>query len=57
MRSTVEIDATTWRKWTFDVPDPLGADEPVTLILSLHGGGSVGAWQRGYFPAEDFADA
>lgn len=56
MRTSVETDTATNRKWTFDVPDPLGPDEPVTLILSLHGGGSVGAWQRGYFPAEDFAD-
>lgn len=56
MRSSVETDAASGRKWTFDVPEPLGADEPVTLILSLHGGGSVGAWQRGYFPAEDVSD-
>lgn len=56
MRSSVETDAASGRKWTFDVPEPLGEDEAVTLILSLHGGGSVGAWQRGYFPAEDLAD-
>lgn len=56
MRSSVETDPASGRKWTFDVPEPLDGDEPVTLILSLHGGGSVGAWQRGYFPAEDFAD-
>jgi hypothetical protein len=28
----------------------------VTLILSLHGGGSYGNWQRHYFPLMDFKD-
>ena len=28
----------------------------LTFLLNLHGGGSVGSWQRLYFPAQDFAD-
>ncbi len=29
----------------------------MTFILNLHGGGSVGAWQREYFSAYEYADA
>ena len=29
----------------------------MTFILNLHGGGSVGVWQREYFPAYEYADA
>ncbi|MGH7025006.1 MAG: hypothetical protein ACREEB_15650 [Caulobacteraceae bacterium] len=45
------------RKYTLDEPDDLAPDEQVTFILSLHGGGSVGSWQRLYFPACDFVNA
>lgn len=45
------------RKSYLDSPTGLGPDEEVTLILNLHGGGSVGAWQREYFPAYDYVDA
>ena len=30
--------------------------EPVVFILSLHGAGSIGNWQRHYFPAMDYKD-
>lgn len=48
------VDEKTGRKFYLDDPDDLRAGEPLTFILSLHGGGSVGAWQRLYFPAFDF---
>jgi pimeloyl-ACP methyl ester carboxylesterase len=47
------IEPRTGRKFFLDYPCDLRADEPVTLILNLHGGGSVGNWQRHYFPAVD----
>ncbi|HEY1750045.1 MAG TPA: hypothetical protein VGG29_02210 [Caulobacteraceae bacterium] len=48
------VDEKTGRKFYLDDPDDLRAGEPVTFILNLHGGGSVGAWQQRYFPAIDF---
>jgi hypothetical protein len=45
------IDEKTGRKFYLDDPDDLGSTEKVIFLLSLHGGGSVGAWQRAYFPA------
>ena len=48
-------DDKTGRKFYLDTPDELG--EGAVLILNLHGGGSVGAWQRAYFPAKDFTNA
>jgi pimeloyl-ACP methyl ester carboxylesterase len=48
------IDEQTGRKFYLDDPDDLKPGEKVTFILNLHGGGSVGAWQRAYFPAVDF---
>jgi hypothetical protein len=56
VESTTAIDEKTGRKYYLDEPDHLGADEPVVFLLSLHGGGSVGHWQRQYFPAFDYAD-
>jgi hypothetical protein len=56
MPHSTEVEAVTGRKFYLDAPDDLKPDEPVTFILNLHGGGSVGAWQRGYFPAQDFKD-
>jgi len=55
MAHRTEVEASTGRKFYLDEPDDLRADESVTFILSLHGGGSVGAWQRLYFPAHDYA--
>ena len=41
----------TGRTFLLDYPCDLKAGESVTFILSLHGGGSSGTWQRRYFPA------
>ena len=51
------VDQKTGRKCYLDFPSDLSDGEEVTFILNLHGGGSVGAWQREYFPAYDYADA
>jgi len=56
MSSVTAVDEKTGRKFYLDDPDDLRPGEPVTFILSLHGGGSVGHWQRLYFPAIDFKD-
>jgi pimeloyl-ACP methyl ester carboxylesterase len=48
------VDEKTGRKFYLDDPDDLEPGEKVTFILNLHGGGSVGAWQRLYFPATDY---
>jgi hypothetical protein len=50
------IDPASGRKFTLDYPDDIAPGEKLTFLLSLHGGGSVGAWQRLYFPAQDVAD-
>jgi pimeloyl-ACP methyl ester carboxylesterase len=43
------------RKYFLDHPsDDRRTD--LTFVLNLHGGGSVGMWQRLYFPAKDFVD-
>jgi len=51
------VDEATGRKWTLDAPDDLQSHEEVTFILNLHGGGSVGHWQRNYFPAFQYKEA
>ena len=56
MPSISALDEATGRKFYLDDPDDLRGNESVTFILSLHGGGSVGAWQRAYFPAVDFKE-
>ena len=56
MPSIVAVDDKTDRKYYLDDPDDLKPGEKVTFLLNLHGGGSVGAWQRAYFPAVDFKD-
>jgi hypothetical protein len=56
MTSAVAVEETTGRKFYLDDPDDLRPGERVTFILNLHGGGSVGAWQRAYFPAVDYRD-
>jgi pimeloyl-ACP methyl ester carboxylesterase len=53
MKHTTEIEPATDRKFYLDAGE---GDSEVTFILSLHGGGSVGAWQRLYFPAFYHAD-
>ena len=56
MASISAVDETTGRKFYLDDPDDLRDDEEVVFLLNLHGGGSVGAWQRAYFPAIDYKD-
>ncbi|HET6793269.1 MAG TPA: alpha/beta hydrolase [Acidimicrobiales bacterium] len=51
------VDAKSARKCYLDYPSDLADGEEVTFLLNLHGGGSVGAWQREYFPAYDYVDA
>lgn len=56
MSREIFVDDRSGRKCYLDVPSDLMAGEELTLLVSLHGGGSVGAWQREYFPAYDHAD-
>jgi hypothetical protein len=44
------------RKFFLDYPCDLKPGEPIVFILSLHGAGSIGNWQRHYFPAMDFKE-
>jgi hypothetical protein len=55
MAAQAPVEQITGRKFYLDFPDDLTAGELVTFVLSLHGGGSFGAWQRLYFPAHDYA--
>lgn len=47
-------DPQTGRKFFLDYPCDLKPGEKVTFILNLHGAGSIGNWQRHYFPAVDY---
>ena len=53
--SETSVDETTGRKFFLDHPTDESRGD-LTFVLSLHGGGSVGMWQRLYFPAHDFVD-
>src|SRR5258708_34445529 len=44
------VEPKTARKFFLDYPCDLKRGEKVTFILSLHGFGSYGNWQRHYFP-------
>ena len=48
------VEPRTGRNYFLDYPCDLKPGEPVTFILSLHGGGSYGNWQRHYFPLLDY---
>ncbi|MEJ2090337.1 MAG: hypothetical protein P8Y69_18125 [Gammaproteobacteria bacterium] len=48
------VDPATGRSFFLDYPCDLAPDEDVVFILNLHGAGSIGNWQRHYFPAMDF---
>ena len=50
------VEMKTRRTYFLDYPCDLKKGEKVTFILSLHGGGSYGNWQRHYFPIVDFVD-
>jgi pimeloyl-ACP methyl ester carboxylesterase len=51
------VEMKTRRTYFLDYPCDLKQGEPVTFVLSLHGAGSIGNWQRHYFPLLDFKDA
>jgi pimeloyl-ACP methyl ester carboxylesterase len=48
------VEMETRRTYFLDYPCDLKRGEPVTFVLSLHGGGSYGNWQRHYFPIFDY---
>lgn len=50
------VEPKTSRTYFLDYPCGLKRGDDVTLILSLHGGGSYGNWQRHYFPLLDYTD-
>ena len=50
------VEPKTGRKFFLDYPCDLKQGEKVTFILSLHGAGSYGNWQRHYFPIMDYKD-
>ena len=50
------VETKTRRTYFLDYPCDLKPGEKVTFILSLHGAGSYGNWQRHYFPILDYED-
>jgi hypothetical protein len=50
------VEPRTGRKFFLDYPCNLKRGEKITFILSLHGAGSYGNWQRHYFPIMDYKD-
>ena len=48
------VEMKTRRTYFLDYPCDLKPDEKVTFVLSLHGAGSIGNWQRHYFPLLDY---
>ena len=49
-------DPKTGRAFFLDYPCDLKPGEKVTFILNLHGAGSIGNWQRHYFPIVDLKE-
>src|SRR5947209_7799534 len=50
------VEPKAGRKYFLDYPCDLKPGEKVVFILSLHGAGSIGNWQRHYFPAFDYKE-
>lgn len=50
------VDPKTGRKYWLDYPCDLKPGDKVIFILNIHGAGSIGQWQRHYFPAFDYKD-
>src|SRR5262245_15165714 len=48
------VEPKTGRSFFLDYPCDLKNNERVVFILSLHGAGASGNWQRRYFPAVDY---
>jgi hypothetical protein len=49
-------DPKTGRKFFLDYPCDLKPGEKVVFVLNIHGAGSIGNWQRHYFPAADYVN-
>jgi poly(3-hydroxybutyrate) depolymerase len=49
-------DPKTGRKFFLDYPCNLKRGDKLTFVLNLHGGGSIGNWQRHYFPIMDLKE-
>ena len=56
MTSETWVDEGSGRKFFLDYASDADSRDDLTFLLNLHGGGSVGMWQRLYFPAQDHAD-
>lgn len=50
------VDPASGRRFFLDYPCDLKPGEKVIFILNIHGAGSIGNWQRHYFPAMDFKE-
>ena len=50
------VDPKTGRKYWLDYPCNLKPGDKVVFVLNIHGAGSIGQWQRHYFPAFDYKD-
>ena len=50
------VEPKTGRKFFLDYPCDLKPGEQVMFVLSLHGAGSIGNWQRHYFPIVDLKE-
>lgn len=50
------IEPKTGRWFFLDYPCDLKPNEKVVFVLSLHGAGSIGNWQRHYFPIVDLKE-
>lgn len=50
------VEPKSGRKYFLDYPCDLKPGEEVVFVLSLHGAGSIGNWQRHYFPIIDLKD-
>ena len=50
------VEPKTGRRFFLDYPCDLKSNEELVFVLSLHGAGSIGNWQRHYFPIVDLKD-
>ena len=50
------VEPKTGRKYFLDYPCDLKPGEKVVFVLSIHGMGSIGNWQRHFFPIVDYKD-
>ncbi len=50
------VDPKTGRKYWLDYPCDLKPTDKIIFVLNIHGAGSIGQWQRHYFPAFDYKD-